>query len=105
MALHFLMGRADSPFHAEPVHEVLRVAKENCSGPTCSLVHVNLPEQRGATMAAAPTVHKLQTKSQDKADEVRTPDKTRVEVVKFDDFTIGRFIPQPGWRWSQCVKP
>ena len=56
-------------------------------------------------MAAAPTVHKLQTKSQDKADEVRTPDKTRVEVVKFDHFTIGRFMFQPGWRWSLCVKP
>jgi len=59
----------------------------------------------GVPMATAPTVHKLQTKSHDKPDEVRAPDKTRVEVVRLEGFTIGRFIFQPGWRWSQCVKP
>ena len=47
----------------------------------------------------------LETKSHDAPDEVRTPDKTRVEVVRLKDFTIGRFIFQPGWRWSECVKP
>ena len=56
-------------------------------------------------MATAPTVHKLQTKSHDTPDEVRAPDKTRVEVVRLEGFTIGRFTLQPGWRWSQCVKP
>ncbi|HZV20268.1 MAG TPA: cupin domain-containing protein [Hyphomicrobiales bacterium] len=50
-------------------------------------------------------VGKLETKSHDTPDEVRTPDKTRVEVVKLQDFTIGRFTLQPGWRWSQCIKP
>ena len=56
-------------------------------------------------MAIAPTVHKLQTKSHDTPDEVRSPDKTRVDVVRLEGFTIGRFTFQPGWRWSQCVKP
>jgi mannose-6-phosphate isomerase-like protein (cupin superfamily) len=56
-------------------------------------------------MSTAPSVHKLQTKSHEQPDEVRTPDKTRVEVVKLDGATIGRFIFQPGWRWSQCIKP
>jgi mannose-6-phosphate isomerase-like protein (cupin superfamily) len=56
-------------------------------------------------MATPMTVHKLETKSHDKPDEVRTPDKTRVEVVRLEGFTIGRFTLQPGWRWSQCVKP
>jgi len=56
-------------------------------------------------MATVMTVHKLQTKSHDKPDEVRAPDKTRVEVVRLEGFTIGRFTLQPGWRWSQCVKP
>jgi mannose-6-phosphate isomerase-like protein (cupin superfamily) len=50
-------------------------------------------------------VARLQTKSHDSADEVRTPDKTRVEVVRLDGFTIGRFTMQPGWRWSECIKP
>ena len=51
------------------------------------------------------TVHKLQTKSHDNPDEVRLPDKTRVEIVRLEGFTMGRFTFQPGWRWSQCVKP
>jgi len=50
-------------------------------------------------------VTKLESKSHSQADEVRTPDKTRVEVVKLDGFTMGRFTFQPGWRWSECVKP
>jgi quercetin dioxygenase-like cupin family protein len=50
-------------------------------------------------------VSRFESKSHDKADEVRTPNKTRVEVVRLGDFTIGRMILQPGWRWSECVKP
>jgi hypothetical protein len=56
-------------------------------------------------MPTAMTVDKLQTKSHDQADEVRTPDKTRVEVVRLEGYTLGRFNFQPGWRWSACVKP
>jgi len=36
---------------------------------------------------------------------VRAPNKTRVEVVRLQGFTIGRFIFQPGWKWSECIKP
>lgn len=50
-------------------------------------------------------VEKLEAKSHDTPDEVRTPTKTRVEVVKLGGFTLGRFIFQPGWRWSECIKP
>ncbi len=56
-------------------------------------------------MATPVTVHALATKSHDTPDEVRTPDKTRVEIVRLEGFTIGRFTLQPGWRWSQCIKP
>ena len=52
-----------------------------------------------------PTVTKLQAKSHDAPDEVRAPEKTRVEVVHLDGFTIGRLNMEPGWRWSTCVKP
>jgi len=38
-------------------------------------------------------------------DEVRRPDKTTVEVVKVGGGEIGRFTFQPGWRWSECIKP
>lgn len=56
-------------------------------------------------MAGGMQVSRLETKSHDQPDEVRTPDKTRVEVVRLEGYTMGRFIFQPGWRWSECVKP
>lgn len=56
-------------------------------------------------MATPVGVSTLEVKSHDSPDEVRSPDKTRVEVVQFERYTIGRFRFQPGWRWSECVKP
>ena len=41
----------------------------------------------------------------DSPDETRTPDKTRVDVVHHGASTVGRFAFEPGWRWSECVKP
>ena len=38
-------------------------------------------------------------------DETRTPDKTTVELVSVAGGQIGRFTFQPGWRWSECIKP
>ncbi|MGZ5385431.1 MAG: cupin domain-containing protein [Acidimicrobiia bacterium] len=56
-------------------------------------------------MATPVTVTKLQAKSHSSPDEVRTPQKTRVEIVHLEGFTIGPFNFEPGWRWSECVKP
>ena len=44
-------------------------------------------------------------KSFDKADEVRTPDKTKVDVVDLGVAKAARMVLQPGWRWSECIKP
>jgi quercetin dioxygenase-like cupin family protein len=41
----------------------------------------------------------------DSPDERRAPDKTRVDVVRLSDTTAARFTMEPGWRWSECVKP
>jgi uncharacterized cupin superfamily protein len=38
-------------------------------------------------------------------DESRNPDKTRVDVVRMGGTTAARFTMEPGWRWSECVKP
>jgi hypothetical protein len=38
-------------------------------------------------------------------DEVRSPDKTRVEVVDLAGVKAARMTVQPGWRWSECIKP
>jgi hypothetical protein len=41
----------------------------------------------------------------DSPDETRTPDKTRVDLVRIGGTTAGRFAFEPGWRWSECIKP
>ena len=56
-------------------------------------------------MATPVAVTRLEVKSHGSPDEVRSPDKTRVEVVRLEGFTIGRFNFEPGWRWSECIKP
>lgn len=38
-------------------------------------------------------------------DEVRTPKKTRIEVVNLNNSTIMRVKMEPGWKWEECVKP
>lgn len=51
------------------------------------------------------SISKFDVKSHATPDEVRAPNKTRVEVCQHEGFTIGRFNFEPGWRWSDCVKP
>lgn len=41
----------------------------------------------------------------DSPDETRTPEKTRVDVVRLGGATAARFAFEPGWKWSECVKP
>ena len=56
-------------------------------------------------MATPATVARLEVKSHGSSDEVRSPEKTRVEVVRLEGFTLSRLNFEPGWRWSECVKP
>lgn len=39
------------------------------------------------------------------ADERRTPDKTVVEVIDLGAVKAARMTFQPGWKWSECIKP
>jgi hypothetical protein len=42
----------------------------------------------------------------DSPDEVRSPDKTVVHIVRMGETaTAARMTLQPGWRWSECIKP
>jgi hypothetical protein len=50
-------------------------------------------------------VRQFETKSHNSPDEMRTPKKTRVEVVRLPGYTLGRLNFEPGWRWSECIKP
>jgi hypothetical protein len=47
----------------------------------------------------------VQSLNFDSPDETRTPQKTRVDVVKAGGTTAARLAFDPGWRWSDCVKP
>jgi hypothetical protein len=47
----------------------------------------------------------LTSKSFEAPDETRAPDKTKVDIVRLGRATVARFTFQPGWRWSECVKP
>jgi hypothetical protein len=47
----------------------------------------------------------MSTKSFDEAEETRTPDKTRVDIVRVDGVQAARFTMEPGWKWSECIKP
>jgi quercetin dioxygenase-like cupin family protein len=56
-------------------------------------------------MATPVVVSKFEVKSHNSPDETRTPKMTRIEVVRMEGFTLGRFNFEPGWRWSECIKP
>ncbi len=47
----------------------------------------------------------IETKSMDSPDETRSPEKTVVSVVQLGDATVARLTLQPGWKWSECIKP
>ena len=57
-------------------------------------------------MAETPVaVSKFETKNHAEPDEVRSPNKTRVEIVRLHGYTLGRLNFEPGWKWSECIKP
>jgi hypothetical protein len=47
----------------------------------------------------------LHARGFDAPDETRTPEKTHVDVVRMGRTTAARYTFEPGWKWSECVKP
>ena len=47
----------------------------------------------------------MQTKSLNTPDETRTLPKTTVEVITFGELSLMKMTLEPGWRWSEHVKP
>jgi hypothetical protein len=50
-------------------------------------------------------VGKVTVKSFDTPDEKRTPDKTVLHVVDLGSAKAARLQIEPGWRWSDCIRP
>ena len=51
------------------------------------------------------TMHQTQHKAFQTPDEVREFPNGRAEILNVDGDQVGRLILQPGWRWSNDVKP
>ena len=47
----------------------------------------------------------LEKKSFNNPDEVNAPEKTNAAVVNFGTVAASRVVLQPGWKWSECIKP
>jgi hypothetical protein len=47
----------------------------------------------------------VETRSFDSPDETRTPDKTKVDIVRMGSASAARFTLAPGWSWADCIKP
>jgi uncharacterized cupin superfamily protein len=45
------------------------------------------------------------SKNIEQPDETREFDKGKVQVLRVGDVEFGRATFQPGWKWSECVKP
>jgi mannose-6-phosphate isomerase-like protein (cupin superfamily) len=53
----------------------------------------------------ATTLQKAEGKNFEKPDETRSFPKGRLDIVTVGGTSIGRAIFQPGWKWSESVKP
>ncbi|MBT2594911.1 cupin domain-containing protein [Arthrobacter sp. ISL-72] len=47
----------------------------------------------------------LSVKSFDVPDKKRCPDKAEFDLVTVNDYSVARLILNPGWRWSESIKP
>jgi class 3 adenylate cyclase len=58
-----------------------------------------------ARLSARICMPRPQAKSLRKPEQVRSFPNGRIETVTHDETTIGRFVLEPGWRWSRDVGP
>ena len=48
---------------------------------------------------------KMEVKNLDSPEETRNFDKGKLDLVKIGGAMVGRAVFQPGWKWSESVKP
>jgi len=53
----------------------------------------------------AKTRKSMEKKTLNSPDDVRTFDKGKVELARVGTVTFGRATLEPGWKWSESVKP
>src|SRR5204862_3402149 len=62
-------------------------------------------EVRGHIGTRRPIMAGVESRAFDSPDETRTTEKTQVAVVRLSGATAARMTFEPGWKWSDCVKP
>ena len=62
-------------------------------------------ENRGAEPGAATATGRTEHLDFDRPDEVRSFTHGRAEILNVGGGVVGRFVLEPGWRWSQDIKP
>ena len=75
------------------------VTSSSLSNPINTTVASNSIKERNQKMAG------VEARDFSSPDETRSPDKTLVELLSIAGGQIGRYTFQPGWRWSECIKP
>jgi mannose-6-phosphate isomerase-like protein (cupin superfamily) len=47
----------------------------------------------------------FEVKNMSNPDEIRTLPKTKGEIINIGEYTLMRGTFEPGWKWSECIKP
>jgi quercetin dioxygenase-like cupin family protein len=47
----------------------------------------------------------LQKKNFQQPDEIQTPPNLKIENIRMGDVTVSKQTYQPGWKWSEHIKP
>ena len=50
-------------------------------------------------------MNKMDAKSLNSPEEVRSFEKGKIDLIKIGGATVGRAVFEPGWKWSKHVKP
>jgi uncharacterized cupin superfamily protein len=69
------------------------------------IVVIPLGKKREKGNAAMANTQTVQSKSLDSPDETRSFDKGKMQIANIDEVTAGRVTLEPGWQWSESVKP
>src|SRR3954453_6828977 len=78
--------------------------KVACSPGLCGMAQLR-PRRAGAPALQLDAVDGIQILRTGEPDEVREFDLGRLELYRIGTLQIGRAIYEPGWRWSEHVRP
>ena len=82
-----------------------KMARSGDDRRSCPRQSLLVNDNEGADMSDITTRHETEQKNFADPDEVREFPNGRVEILEIGNGQVGRIIAEPGWRWSNDVKP